>query len=327
MKKKAEDEVVSWLQRLLRHSGGALIGDDAAVLPGSDLALTTDTQIEGTHFVSSLDPRVLARRLLAVNLSDLAAMGAKPRYALLALAAPPSFDHRRFFKSMEASVRREGVLLVGGDLAKSPYVHACMTLIGERQNRWIERSGARPGHVLWLGGTVGESAAGAALMARGANLVGTKVHLPEGFSELPKRLRSAAKKAVRRHLLPQPQLELGHFLSTCQEGAALDVSDGVARDLHRLCLASGVGAELRIEDLPAPKSFRKLCRQLDRRAVELQLGGGEDYVLLFTLPESVTPPPECHPVGRILDGKDIVGHLEGKRSPLPPSGWDHLTDS
>src|SRR6185436_12693499 len=125
--------------------------------------VTTDSQIEGVHFPPGLDPALVARRLLAVNLSDLAAMGAEPRHAFLALAAPPGFAHRRFFRALLAACRLQGVELAGGDLARDPHhVHAVLTLLGTRPaaGRWLRRDGARPGHRLWHGGTVGESAAG-----------------------------------------------------------------------------------------------------------------------------------------------------------------------
>src|SRR5699024_2590314 len=131
------------------------------------------------------DPALLARRLLAVNLSDLAAMGAHPAYAFLALSAPSGFDHRRFFRALLAGCRRTSLRLAGGDLAASPHVVATLTLLGTKppRSRWLRRAGALPGHDLWLGGTVGESAAGRLLIERGAR------------SHLPQTLRAAARRA------------------------------------------------------------------------------------------------------------------------------------
>src|SRR4051794_24167418 len=163
-----ETDLLRWLRSRL---GSSLIGDDAAVLPdGGPFAVTVDHQIAGVHFPSDLDPAIVARRLLAVNLSDLAAMGAAPTHAFLALAAPTGFDHRRFFTALLDACRRHGLTLAGGDLARNPErLVASLTMLGTKDAaaRWLARSGARPGHALWLGGTIGESAAGRMLIANG----------------------------------------------------------------------------------------------------------------------------------------------------------------
>jgi thiamine-monophosphate kinase len=314
-----EDRLIDWLRhRLRRQPGGSLIGDDAAILPaGGPFVVTVDHQIAGVHFPPALDPAIVARRLLAVNLSDLAAMGAAPAYAFLALAAPPGFDHRRFFTALLAACRRHGLTLAGGDLARNPErLTASLTLLGTRPEtaRWLERSGARPGHALWLGGTIGESAAGRMLIERGEP--------KEAFPSLQKAMR----RAVRRHLEPRPQLALGRWLGTQKEGAAMDVSDGLARDLHRLCRASGTGAEIEAGALPFADRFAKLCAAIGADPLALALGGGEDYILLFTLPEGSEPPPEkrARRIGRITKGNEVALLRGGERSPLPDLGWDHL---
>ena len=256
---------------------------------------------------------MVARRLLAVNLSDLAAMGALPAYAFLALAAPPGFDHRRFFSALLAACRRHGARLAGGDLARNPErLAASLTLLGTKAGqRWVERAGARPGHALWLGGTIGEAAAGRLLIERGG--------LNEAFSSL----RAAAKRAMRRHLAPAPQLDLGRWLGEQSEGAGMDVSDGLARDLHRLCRASGVGAEIDLDALPFSARFTMLCEAIDADPLALALGGGEDYVLLFTLPAGIAPQTGWK-IGKITRQRRIMMLREGKRSALPDLGWDHL---
>lgn len=323
-----EDRLLHWLRARLDSS---LIGDDAAILPpGGPFAVTVDSQISGVHFVADLDPAILARRLLAINLSDLAAMGAVPAYALLALSTGDGFDHRRFFRSLLAACQRQGVKLAGGDLARSPGgTVATLTLIGTRPEggRWLHRGDARPGHDLWLGGSVGESAAGAILIGRGARLAGARLDLPPPFAGASSSLRSAARRAVRRHLLPQPQLVLGTWLGGQEEGAALDVSDGVARDLHRLCRESSVGAEIFAEALPLPARFPALCEAIGAEPSSLALGGGEDYVLLFTLPSGASPPTRfgCQRIGRITRRKEIMIVRDGVRRALPALGWDHLT--
>jgi thiamine-monophosphate kinase len=328
-----EDQLLRWLRARLSTS---LIGNDAAVLPaGGPFAVTMDSQIAGVHFTPDLDPALLARRLLAVNLSDLAAMGARPTDAFLALSTPPGFDHRRFFRAFLAACRRASLRLAGGDLAASPHAVATLTLLGTKtpEGRWLQRSTAAPGHALWLGGTVGESAAGRLLIERGARLRRDRTidlrgdlltHLLTGRPAD----QAAARRAVRRHVLPAPQLDLGAWLGELTgEGAAMDVSDGVARDLHRLCRESGVGAEISAEDLPLAARFHQLCAVIGTDPLALALGGGEDYVLLFTLPPEIEPPAgfSCRRIGTITRVKTIVLRQDRTVRPLPALGWDHLS--
>jgi thiamine-monophosphate kinase len=322
-----EDGLLRWLRTKIDP---CLLGDDSAVLPGGGpIVVTMDSQIAGVHFVPDLDPAVLAPRLLAVNLSDLAAMGAEPAYAFLALSTTPGFDHRRFFSALIAACRRFDVLLAGGDLASSPQgTVATLTLIGRRPEggRFLHRAGAAPGHALWLGGTIGESAVGQTLIARGARLRRNRVELPVAFAR--KSLQAAARRAVRRHLQPVPQLALGRWLGRQTEGAAMDVSDGLAKDLRRLCQESHVGAEILAEELPFPDQFHNLCRMIRADPWSLALGGGEDYVLLFTLPEGIVPAePTARKIGRITRSKRIVLWRNGERHDLPELGWDHLQAS
>lgn len=321
-----EDSLLRWLRRLLAAENGGveLLGDDAAkIAVREDLAITMDSQIEGVHFLPGLPPEILAERSLAVNLSDLAAMGALPRYAFLSLTAPPSFDRRAFFRAFVRSCRKVGLRLAGGDLSRASHVQVVLTLLGARQGRFLERSGASPGELIYLGGEIGLSALGFRLLESGARIAGRRIILPDS---LEKRFHAAARRAVSRHLLPSPQLALGGFLAREKKhGAALDVSDGLAKDLHRLCRASGVGAQIEAEALPFSAAARRLALRLGENWLELALGGGEDYVLLFTLPEGEKPPPETVSIGRILQGRRISLAESGRRRPLPPLGFDHLT--
>lgn len=322
-----EDRLLRWLRDRFDLP---LLGDDAAILPaGGPFAVTMDSQIEGIHFLPGLDPSLLARRLLAVNLSDLAAMGANPAYAFLALSTSPGFDHRRFFRAFVPACQLSGLTLAGGDLAKSPGgLVATLTLLGSRPpgGRWLSRSGARPGHDLWVGGTLGESAAGRLLLARGARAWGNQVEVPGEVLSGPPGLLAAARRAVRRHLSPTPQIELGAWLGRQSAGAAIDLSDGLARDLHRLSKESGTGAEVVLESLPFSARFARLCDHLGESPIDLALTGGEDYVLLFTLPSGIEPPESftCRRIGRITNGARVVAIDRGSPRPLPAHGWDHL---
>jgi thiamine-monophosphate kinase len=328
MKLGSEDALVEWLRRRSEETGRKLLGDDGAVIGArGEWAVTVDHQIAGVHCPQGLDPAVVARRLLAVNCSDLAAMGARPRLAFLALAVPAGFDTQRFFLSLLRECTRLGVELAGGDLARSRTTTASLTLMGRKEpgGRWLQRSNGREGDGLWVGGTLGESAAGRLLLARGARMIGRKVSLPKGFGG-ERGLAAAARRAVRRHLLPEPQLELGQWLGRRRRVAAIDLSDGLALDLHRLCRESGVGATLESDSLPQAGRFGDLCRQLGQGPLELALTGGEDYVLLFTLPSRVEPPSElgCTRIGKLTDGQAVeLATAEGTRA-LPPGGWDHF---
>jgi thiamine-monophosphate kinase len=332
-----EDELLAWLAGRLAADGLSLIGDDAALLPlhdgkggrtggdrQGDWAVTVDSQIAGTHFPPDLDSSVVARRLLAVNLSDLAAIGAEPVYALLALNAPPGFDHRRFLGAFADACRAVPVTLAGGDLARAPLLVATATLIGRRRpgGRWLRRDAARAGDELWVGGTLGESALGRLLLAAGARMEAGRVQLPPRFARGAD--AAAARRAVRRHLLPTPQLALSAALANRRRCACLDVSDGLARDLGRLVLASGVGATVEATALPVPARAASLAAALGADATALALGGGEDYVLLCALPPGATPPAGLTRIG-VVDTRPGL-RLRGPdgEAALPELGWDHL---
>ncbi len=336
----SERELLAWLRRAARGLGGERIGDDAALLPrGGPWAVTVDSQIEGVHFPAGLDPAAVAKRLAAVNLSDLAAMGARPCYALLALAAPPGFEHRRFFRSLLRECKRFGFGLVGGDLARASVMTATLTLIGEparaaarppasgrRRDPFVHRDSARPGDALWCGGTLGESAAGRLLLERGARWGRGKAELPAGFPAAP-RLRTAARRAISRHLEPAPQLALGAWLASRRRAAAIDVSDGLALDLARLCAGSSAGARLDLAALPASPRLAELAAWLGASQRELVLGGGEDYVLLFALGPREAPPASlrCRRIGEITRRKTLTMIDQGREAALPILGWDHLS--
>lgn len=324
-----EEEVISWLRRLQPLAGLEVPGDDAAIVGRGTAAraLTVDQQIAGIHVPADLDVAVWARRLLAVNLSDLAAMGARPRAALLTLAVPPTFPVRPFLRATVRTCRRYGLTLAGGDIARADQAVTSMTLLGTRArgSRWVSRSAGRAGDRLWIGGSVGLSAAGQRLVARGARLVANRVALPADL-ELDAATAKAARRAVRRHLAPQPQLELGEWLGARRRAAAIDVSDGLAKDLHRLCRASGVGAVIENDALPIGSDLATLAAIVGEPAAELALGGGEDYTLLFALPARATPPPDfgARPIGRLTPGRRLwIESSDGRRG-LEPTGWDHL---
>lgn len=331
---ESEDRLIAWLRRQdpdLRES----IGDDAAFLPPEreGRAVTMDSQIEGVHFVPGLPPEVLARRLLAVNLSDLAAVGARPDSAFLALAAPTAFDRRRFFSAFLESCREFGVRLSGGDLATSDRIALTLTLLGKpfSERGWLRRDRGRRGHSLWLGeGELGKSAVGRILLSDGARLSTrdgkTALVLPRRL-RIPIHLKETAFRAIEKHLLPKPQLKLGRWLASLRlPVAAIDLSDGFAKDLRRLCKASGVGARIDRTALKMAPALRELSICIGREPEALSLGGGEDYLLLFSLPEEVAAPEPkgCRRVGELTPEPEILWGGGRSWEEVPDLGWDHL---
>jgi thiamine-monophosphate kinase len=327
-RKSGEDALTDWLSR---HA--PKIGDDAAFLPaGGPWAITVDSQRAGVHFQSGLPARGIARRLVAVNNSDMAACGAAPRYAFSTLASPPTFDRKSFFRSLTEELARTATELAGGDLSSADQVEATLTLIGERvpRGRFLRRDAAQPGDRIWLGGTVGESRLGLALLARGAR-PGRPLVLPP---ELPARLSRFARRCLMRHLAPKPQLDLGHwFARRRRDCAAIDISDGLAKDLSRLCRASGVGCRLRYESLPRHRQFDRLADWLGIDPKAATLAGGEDYVLLVSAPPGISVPERfgCSDIGTILPPAygtliDASGR-ERQLSVYSELGFDHFPSS
>ncbi len=331
----SEDRLIDWLRTEIARRGlPDLLGDDVAQLTLSgDWAVSADQQLESVHFPAGLPASRIGRRIVAVGLSDLAAAGVEPRYAIATLAAPAAFDHRSFFEGLLDAGQEFGLALIGGDLAGSSQIHATLTVFGRRRprGRFLRRNLARAGDTLWLAGTVGESAVGRLLLACGAAATAKTLRLP-ARPEIPIRLRSAARSSISRHLEPEPQLALGAWLSTRQRAAAIDVSDGVLLDLERMARESRVRCELDATTLPLSAGFVELARLLEQDPLALALTGGEDYVLLFALPEREQPPASYRavPIGRVTveveHRRDTAVHLLGAELPADrPKGWDHLS--
>jgi thiamine-monophosphate kinase len=223
---------------------------------GLELAVTTDMLVEGRHFLPGADPGALGHKALAVNLSDLAAMGAAPRWALLAISLPTVEEAwlEAFSEGFFGLAGRHGVDLVGGDTTRSPLITIAVTAIGEvPAGLALFRAGAKPGDDIWVSGELG----GAALAL---------VH-PE--------IASAAQRLHR----PEPRVELGERLRGLAH-AAIDVSDGLAGDLKHILERSGVGATVSYAQVPRSASFRELGNpEIEKDCV---LSGGDDYELLFT---------------------------------------------
>jgi len=265
------------------------IGDDCALLSptlGQTLAVTTDTLVEGVHFLADDDAASLGHKALAVNLSDLAAMGAKPRWVLLNLSLPEVDEGwlRAFAGGLLALAQRHGVRLVGGDTVRGP-LSFTITALGERPldcGQSMLRSGAKVGDWIAVSGVPGEAALGLALRLG-------HLHLPAPLAD----------QALARLHRPSPRVALGLALRELAT-SAVDISDGLAQDLGHILAASGVGATLDLARLPRSELLDAVPQE---DAWQAQLAGGDDYELLFTLPESALDKIEALPEKITLIGR------------------------
>ncbi len=304
-----------------RPARGAVlgVGDDAALVrpaSGMDLAVSTDMLLEGRHFLPGAEPRALGHKALAVNLSDMAAMGATPRWATLAIALPECDEAwlAAFADGLFALAARHEVDLVGGDTTRGALTIA-ITIFGEvPPGLALLRGGARPGDDIWVSGELGGAALGlahaqgrVALVAEAAAAVRTRLDQPEPRVELGERLRGLAS-------------------------AAIDISDGLAGDLGHLLERSGVGALVHYERLPKATAFERLADpELERECV---LSGGDDYELCFTAPQAQRAHIEAlvaqtgvalTRIGAIQPGEARLLLLDRAGKPLPHGGgFDHF---
>jgi thiamine-monophosphate kinase len=258
----------------LAGPGGLGLKDDAALVdcaPGHRLVVTVDAIVEGVHYLPEDPPDLVAKKLLRVNLSDLAAMGARPLHYLLATALPATLGDdwvARFAEGLAEDQRRFGVDLLGGDsVATSGPAVLSLTALGEvAAGAEIRRSGACPGDRVWVSGTIGDAFLGLAVL-RG------------GYAGLAAEHRAAL---VVRFQLPEPRTELGPRLAGIAH-AMCDVSDGLLADLGHICDASRVAARVVLADLPRSPAAMLIIAGAEEMRVQLA-AGGDDYELLFTAP-------------------------------------------
>jgi thiamine-monophosphate kinase len=310
------------IRRYFTHPapGAALgVGDDAALLEldsGLQLAASTDLLLCGRHFSSGADPRSLGHKALAVNLSDLAAMGAKPRWALLAIALP-EIDERwleSFVSGWMGLAREHQVALVGGDTSRGPLA-ICPTVLGEiPKGQALTRSGAKPQDDIWVSGALGLAALGLADRQR-------RIELEQEEAQI-------CLAALDR---PMPRVVLGQRLRGIAH-SAIDISDGLVADLGHILERSGVAAVIELERVPVGSSVgRRLQTNLGLSAA---LAGGDDYELCFTAPASSRLRVEMLSeelslpltrIGRIESGSGLtLLDRTGKRIEIEATGFDHF---
>jgi len=307
------------------------IGDDVAVLEASGDTVwlaTCDVLVEGSHFLrSAIPPRKLGRKSLAVNLSDIASAGGTPRFALVSLGLPGDLEVD-FIDGLYEGLREEGgqfgVDIVGGNISRSAGgMFIDVFLLGEvRREHVVLRSGARPGDRVLLTGSVGDAAAGVAL------LLDPSLKAPEPY----------ASRAVERQFAPTPRVKEGALIGRLHEATAMiDVSDGIAGDVGHICERSGVSVRLVAEGLPVARENRQLSRAANGNEWHFALRGGEDYELLLTAPAGRAPDLARRITGETGTPVSLIGEVlppdrpselvlpDGAVVPLGSAGWDHFS--
>jgi thiamine-monophosphate kinase len=295
------------------------IGDDAAVLDmpaGQQLVAALDTLVEGRHFPAGCAPRSIGHRALAVNLSDLAAMGADPAWCLLALTLPAAEESflEAFATGLCELAQQHGVALIGGDTTGGPLSVSLQALGFVPPGQALRRDGAAPGDLLYVSGTPGDAAAGLALLQQTSSASAQAHH----------------QYLLQRFLYPEPRVELGRALRGFAS-ACIDVSDGLAADAHKLAAASGCGALIDAAQLPRSDALIGVMGA--ERAMTLALTGGDDYELCFTVPaarraqlESRLTNVKCRVtcIGSIGTQSGLRVTHHGADFPCDTQGYDHF---
>ena len=294
-------------------------GDDTAAWAAADATelFTTDTVVEGIHFTRETTPWPdLGWKSLASNISDIAAMGGLPLYVLITLGLPPETDVadvEALYQGMLQIGERYGVAIIGGDMVRSPVAFITVALTGVRSGAPMLRTTARVGDQVAVSGYVGSSGGGLKLMLAGATDTG-----------------EAAAYLREAHRRPQPAVAEGQLLSQAGVLTAMDVSDGLADDLSKLCLASGLAARIYADRVPIHPHLRQVFSD---DCLDLALNGGEDYLLLFTASEEVMREAmPALPEGAAILGEIVAGPpgqitlvaANGAESAIGRGGWDHF---
>jgi thiamine-monophosphate kinase len=330
--KKSELAIIKHISNIFRFPADSPvikgIGDDCAVLRKDDKScflVTTDTLVEGVHFdLGWHPPFLLGRKTGAVNISDIAAMGGQPRFALLSMAFPGSAPAwlDNFLAGFYAILQQYGTLLVGGDTVKSSNdLSISVTIIGEAAEDSIcYRSGAVKGDLVFVSGFLGDAAAGLALCQSGLS--------NQGLGQW--------QQLFKAHLDPEPHVQLGKMLA--ESGlvhAMIDISDGLATDLAHICAESGTGAEIFKKDLPVSEQLTAAAGKLEKPVLDWVLKGGEDYQLLFTVSadheedlynlviEKNKPGIFC--IGKIIEDPGVFLLDSLNREEVSFQGYDHFT--
>ncbi len=321
----SEAELIRWIRSLASPFQKKVlvgIGDDAAVIKGREgysYLFTTDTLVENVHFRwEFVHPYQVGWKALAVNASDIAAMGGYPVFALVTFGIPTSFLSSRVkevYKGLVDLSTRLNLEISGGDIVRSRIFFISISVVGEVEaGRAVLRSGAKPGDSVYLTGDIGRAATGFLSLKEGK-----KLHLP-----------SATDSLRRRWLMPFPRIKEAREIAMGGVATAMiDLSDGLSSDLYHILEESGVGAEIWEKNLPIASETEKVCHELNRSPLEVALHGGEDYELLFTAPATTNVEKivsfQVTRIGKILEGSGLfLLNKKGERKKLKSGGWDHF---
>ena len=318
---KGEFELIGWIKEQFEVPDGILgIGDDCAVLPqadGMETLVSTDMLVDGIHFlIEDIDPYSLGWKSAAVNLSDIAGMGGKPIGTFLSTALPKSVPDgftEEFIHGYKDISDRFNCPLLGGDTtASKDRLCISVTVLGTcGAGQSLKRSGARPGDLVCVTGTLGDSAAGLKLvLERQASGNGETVNKVQVIPD-------PADTLIGRHYLPMPRIAEGlRLAATTGVNACMDISDGIGSDLRHILEASGVAARVDVRSLPLSAELRDLCARRGWDPAELALNGGEDYELLFT----------CRPGTPVSIPHTVIGEIlaapEGSETADPVIIWE-----
>ncbi len=321
-----EDSFIDYLKGRFAARGAVGIGDDCAVIPGKESALliTTDALVENIHFIKEqIDPKDLGYKTVAVNVSDIAAMGGKPEYAFLTIALPATLSSewlKAFVEGLEEACTKWNLELLGGDTVGSKReIFLNLTLMGSAQEEQVKyRKGAEPGDLIFVTGYLGDSGAGLKALQEGVTRSEEIAHL------------------IDRHFRPEPSPEEGQWLSR-QSGvhAMMDLSDGLDTDLKRLIKASRCGAAIETTELPLSSALIHASEKYGWNPIDLALGGGEDYVLLVTASSEESEAIRAsfqarfgHPlykVGAVTRERGVLRYQKkGENFCIKPEGFDHF---
>jgi thiamine-monophosphate kinase len=305
MPRYSEDDIVARVFAPIAGAAALGLKDDAALLApeSAPLVVTTDMLVAGVHFFADDDPSLVAKKALRVNLSDLAAKAAEPIGFLMALALPNDWTNAwldAFAAGLAEDARAYGAPLIGGDTAATPGpLTISITALG-RTRRFVPRTGAKPGDAVFVSGPIGDAALGLAVRRDPA---------------LAKRLSASARdQLIGRYLLPQPRLDLSAWLCA-NASAAMDISDGLAGDLAKLCRASGVSAAVDLASAPLSAAAREAIA-IDPALFETAITGGDDYEILIAA-RSEAPPaaPACR-IGEIVGGSAPPVFIDEHKKPV-----------
>lgn len=328
-----ERNIIDFIATLATRKNSDLckgIGDDCAITrqkAGMDQLFTADMLVENVHFDTSWhDPYLLGRKTLAVNISDIAAMGGIPKFALLSIGLSAKYDKKwtdRFMQGVVSILDEYNCILIGGDTVTAKQLTLSVTMIGEvATDCAVMRSKAKPGDSVYVSGVLGSASAG--------------LHICQQESFSPENATNTKWPAlIKCHLDPDPRVQLGVLLreSACVSSMQ-DISDGIATDLSHICTASKVSAVISEKALPAHDELSLFCEKEKLSKVDFQIRGGEDYELLFVVRNSLEQKLEkylvgksdipIHKIGEIREGEGVTMlTTSGEEVSIAYQGYEH----